>query len=243
MPRAYRGRMPTPVHELDLPLLPLTMLESDRFLEAYEEASKVHWLAKTPFGYAVTHHADVSAILRDRRFHSAISQIPQMMAGVELGDLGSIINRQQKSILALEGDEHARLRRIVASAFTPKAADRLRPFMREVVNGLADDIADKGACELVTDVCEPYPIPIICQLLGAPKEDWKLFSGWATDIFKVFSNDMFTSLPQIKAAFDELDLYIRSMVERRRSQPADDLLSDLIAAEDAGDKLSLDELV
>src|SRR5687767_6256980 len=54
---------------------------------------------------------------------------------------------------------------------------------------------------------------------------------------------MFTSLPQIKAAFDELDLYIRSMVERRRSQPADDLLSDLIAAEDAGDKLSLDELV
>src|SRR5207249_1502918 len=82
------------------------------------------------------------------------------------------------------------LRRLIAGAFTPRSADKLRPFMREVVGGLVDAVAASGRCELVADVCEPYPIPIICELLGAPKEDWKLFSNWATDIFRIFNNDL-----------------------------------------------------
>ena len=57
-------------------------------------------------------------------------------------------------------------------AFTPKQADKLRPFMREVVGGLVDAFSSAGRCELVADVCEPYPIPVVCELLGAPKEDW-----------------------------------------------------------------------
>jgi cytochrome P450 len=153
--------------------------------------------------------------------------------------------RQQRSILALEGDPHGRLRRLVAPAFTPKSADRLRPFMRSVVDGLLDPIVESGTgrCELVHDVCEPYPIPIVCELLGAPKEDWKLFSAWATDIFRIFNGDVANDLPAIKAAMQELDDYVRTMVDERRSTPADDLLSDLIAAEEAGDRLSTDELV
>ena len=123
-------------------------------------------------GYSVTRYDDVVAILRDRRFHSALSFIPQMQ-GVEDNPL----QRDQQSILSMEGPEHTRLRRLVAPAFTPRAADRLRPFMRQVVTGLVDQIAAVGRCELVGDVCDPYPIPIICELLGAPKEDWKLFSA------------------------------------------------------------------
>src|SRR5690606_2931619 len=122
-------------------------------------------------------------------------------------------------------------------------ADRLRPFMREVIGGLVDKIAGKGRCDLVADVCEPYPIPIICELLGAPAEDWKLFSGWATDIFRIFNNDLAADLPRIKAATAELDEYVRAMIAERRCSPADDLLSELIAAEEAGDRLSTDELV
>jgi cytochrome P450 len=95
----------------------------------------------------------------------------------------------------------------------------------------------------VQDVCEPYPIPIICELLGAPKADWKLFSAWATDIFRIFNDDLVNDLPLIKTASAELDEYVQAMIEDRRSRPADDLLSDLIAAEEAGDALSTDELV
>lgn len=230
--------MTTPVHELDLPAVDTFGPDRDDIRAAFEAARAQHWLVRLPMGYAVTRHEDVVAILRDRRFHSAISMLPQM-SGVTDG----FMENRQKSILAMEGDEHARLRRLVAPAFTPKSADRLRPFMRDVVSGLVDPIATTGRCELVADVCDPYPIPIICELLGAPKEDWKLFSAWATDIFRVFNGDMANDLPRIRAAFEELDHYVRAMIEERRSRPADDLLSDLIAAEEAGDRLSADELV
>lgn len=231
--------MPTSVHDLDLPEIDLLGLERDEALAALEDARSRHWLARMPMGYQVTRHADVTALLSERRFHSALSLLPQM-AGVDDPDLSQ---RQQRSILAMDGPEHTRLRRLVAPAFTPRSADRLRPYMREVVSGLVDEVADAGRCELVADVCEPYPIPIICALLGAPAEDWKLFSGWATDIFRIFNNDIATDLPRIKAAMRELDDYVRALIDQRRTRPADDLLSDLIAAEEQGDRLSTDELV
>jgi cytochrome P450 len=231
--------MATSVHDLDLPEVAIEGLERGDALVALQAARDEHWLARTPLGYAVTRYEDVVAILRDRRFHSALALLPQL-SGV---DDEAFLERRGKSILAMEGDEHSRLRRIVASAFTPKAADRLRPFMREVVGGLVDEIAHRGRCELVADVCEPYPIPIICELLGAPKEDWKLFSRWATDIFRIFNGNLQHDLPIINAASEELDDYVRAMIAERRSRPADDLLTDLIAAEEAGDRLSTDELV
>lgn len=227
------------VHTLDLPEVDIFGLDRHEALAAFEHAREQHWLCRVPMGYAVTRHDDVVAILRERRFHSALSLLPQM-SGVNDEYFSE---RQGRSILAMEGAEHSRLRRLVAPAFTPKAADRLRPFMREVIGGLVDEVADAGRCELVHDVCEPYPIPIICELLGAPKEDWKLFSGWATDIFRIFNDDIANDLPRIKAAMQELDAYVRAMIADRRSKPADDLLSDLIAAEEAGDRLSTDELV
>ena len=62
--------------------------------------------------------------------------------------------------------------------------------MREVIGELIDDVAPRGECDFVADVCEPYPIPIICELLGAPQEDWQLFSEWATDIFRIFNQNL-----------------------------------------------------
>ena len=230
--------MATSVHDLELPEVDLVDAERSDVIAAFEAVGRQNWLCRVPTGYAVTRHEDVTAILRERRFHSAISLIPQM-AGVE----GPIRERQTGSILSMEGAEHTRLRRLASPAFTPKATDRLRPFMREVVNGLVDSFAARGSCELVEDVCEPYPIPIICELLGAPKEDWKLFSGWATNIFRIFNNDLAADQALIVTAMDELQAYVRAMVEERRSRPADDLLSHMIAVEEEGDRLSTDELV
>ena len=231
--------MATTVHDLELPELDTFGLDRAEARAALEAARAEHWLARMPLGYTVTRYADVVGILRDRRFHSALSLIPQM-AGI---DDEAFTNRRQKSILSLEGEEHARLRRLVSPAFSPKAADRLRPFMRQVVEGLVDGFAADGRCDLVADLCEPYPIPIICELLGAPKEDWKLFSAWATDIFRIFNGDVANELPLIQAASEELERYVRNMIEERRASPADDLLSAMIAAEEQGDRLTTDELV
>jgi cytochrome P450 len=186
----------------------------------------------------VTRHEDVTAILRDKRFHSALSMIQR---NPELADTDWAANRRQ-SILTMEGDNHARLRRLVAPAFTPASATRLRPTMRTVVGELFDRVADKGECELVADVCEPYPIPIICELLGAPPQDWKLFSAWATDIFRIFNNNLLEDAPLIERASAELNAYVTEMIAERRADPRDDLLSDLIAIEEEGDRLSIEEM-
>jgi cytochrome P450 len=228
----------TSVNDLDLPEVDMFNLDRAAAIAIVEEARKQHWLLRLPIGLMVTRHDDVTAILRDRRFHSALTLLPQM-SGVD----GEVLERQQRSILGMEGAEHTRIRRLASPAFTPRATDRLRPFMREVIGDLIDRVADSGRCELVADVCEPYPIPIICELLGAPKEDWKLFSDWATNVFRIFNNDISNDLTAIKGALDELDEYVRAMIDERRGRPADDLLSHMIAVEEEGDRMSTDELV
>lgn len=227
------------VHELDLPELDLDGLDRDTAMAEMAAAGKQNWLVRIPMGYAVVRHEDATSVLRERRFHSAFSMIAEINGVAD----SEYMQSRRNSILAMEGPAHQRLRRLVAGAFTPRAADRLRPFIRDVINGLIDQVEPIGRCDLVADVCEPYPIPIICELLGAPKEDWKLFSRWATDIFRVFNNDLAADLPIISAASAELDEYVGELIERRRREPAEDLLSDLIAAEEEGDRLSHDELV
>ncbi len=230
--------MPQLVSDLNLPSLDVMGLERMEALDAIEAARSAHWLARTDLGYAVTRLQDVTAILRDQRFHSALSMIEQ---SPEL-ESSPFPDGRMESILTMEGAGHARLRRLVAPAFTPAAANRLRPTMRAVVGELVDRIADQGECELVADVCEPYPIPIICELLGAPPEDWKLFSAWATDIFRLFNNNLAEDLPLIVRAGEELNDYVSEMITQRRADPRSDLLSDLIAIEEEGDRLSTEEM-
>jgi cytochrome P450 len=225
------------VHELELPLLQTLGVERTEAIAAIEDARAEHWLAKTDMGYCVTRLDDVTAILREERFHSALSILPQMAGMPELEN-----GRQSRSILAMEGDEHARLRRLVAPAFTPRSANRLRATMRNVITDLIDRAVPHGECEFVTAICEPYPIPIICELLGAPPEEWKLFSSWATDIFRIFNGTLARDLPLIERANAELTAYVRTMIEERRAAPRHDLLSELIAIEEEGDRLSIDEV-
>ena len=230
---------PTPVQDLQLPSIELDVdANRDDRIRAVEAAQAQHWLARGFFGYAVTHYDDVVAILRDRRWHNA-AILAVDLAGVD----DPAFTRPRPSILTMEGDDHTRLRRLVAPAFSPRSADRLRPYMREVINGLVDRITVTGRCEFVRDICEPYPIPIICELLGAPKEDWQLFSRWASDLLRIFNFNLREEFPLVAQASRELDDYSRRMIERRRSQPADDLLTELIAAEESGDRLSEDELL
>jgi cytochrome P450 len=226
------------VEELELPHLNTIGLERQDAIAAIEVARAQHWLARTDLGYSVTRLEDVTAILRDRRFHSALSMITQApgIAGTDYA------TRRRQSILSMEGDEHARLRRLVAPAFTPGSANRLRPTMRAVVGELVDRVAPQGECEFVADICEPYPIPIICELLGAPPEDWKLFSAWATDIFRIFNGNLVEDLPFIERAAAELSTYVSDMIAERRADPRQDLLSDLIAIEEGGDRLSTEEM-
>ncbi len=238
--RRYCADVTTSVLELDLPSISDT---SDReaaraFLNEHRATT---WVVRNEFGFVLTRYEDCVAVLRERRFFSAAGLVAQLegITDPEFMRRGN----ERPSILSTEGEDHSRLRRLVAPAFTPKAADRLRPFMREVVNELVDAFAAQGHCDLVADVCEPYPIPIICELLGAPKEDWKRFSVWASDLLRVFNGNLREDAPIIMRTQDELDEYVSALIEERRHRPADDLLTALIAAEEEGDRLNHAELV
>ena len=233
--------MPTLISDLDLPTVTtdLSLSEAER-REQLHQLAQDHWIAKVELGYVITTHDDCAAMLRDRKWFSALS----LIAETQNYDSEEWSSRPQRpSILSTEGDDHQRIRRIVSPAFTPKSADRLRPFMRSVVNDLLDPICEVGRSEFVADVCEPYPIPIICELLGAPREDWELFSRLAVDIFKIFNGNLAEDAPAIIAASNEMDAYMLDLIAERRSAPRDDLLSDLISAEQEGDRLSTDELL
>jgi cytochrome P450 len=228
-----------PVAELDLPSIDDPSLSDAERQALIASLATDHWLVRNALGYSVLQYSDVVAVLRDKRWHSATSKIPEMMG---ITDTDFLENRRV-SILSAEGDVHTRLRRLVAKSFSPRSADRLRPFMREVVNDLVDNVASTGRADIAVDICEPYPIPIICELLGAPREDWKLFSRWAEDVLRIFNGNVLDELHLIKQAQAELDEYSRGLIADRRNDPRDDLITDLIAAEEEGDRLSTDELV
>jgi cytochrome P450 len=196
-------------------------------------------IAIGPFGPEVLSHEVARTVLRDPRFRIPPG-INLMAQGITSGPLwDKLVN----SLLCLEGEAHRRLRSLVSKAFTPRASARLHDTIVDVINELVDRVAAESRCDIVTDIARPYPVPIICALLGAPREDWQQFSLWADDIFTAFTlNPDGVDADLVMRAWGELDDYVDDMVARRRHTPIGDLLSDLIRAEDDGDRLDAAEL-
>jgi cytochrome P450 len=180
----------------------------------------------------------VRTVLRDPRF-----RIPKGMFLASQGiTSGPIWDRVVANLISLDGEAHQRLRRLVSKAFTPRATARLRTTIIDVVTELVKRQTVRGRCDVVNDIARQYPIPIICALIGAPAEDWELFSDWTDDIFKAFSWNVASESDSILGAWEALDAYVDDMVAARRDALTDDLLSELIHAEDDGDHLNADEL-
>ena len=229
------------VFEADLPVLHYDVTDTpQQIYPQFCAAQRAAPIALGPIGPEVLSYELARTVLRDPRF-----VVPK---GIHLSahgiTSGPLWDRVTRSILNMEGDEHRRLRGLVSRAFTPRATARMHDTIHTVVNELIDRVIDIGGCEFVADIARPYPIPVICALLGAPREDWRLFSRWADDIFKIvsFDCDLAQEEPVVLAAWDAFDEYIDGMVATRRHNLTDDLLSDLIRIEDAGDRLDSGEL-
>ena len=235
------GTAAASVFDADLPTLEYGVEETPaQVYPRLQEAQRQAPVALGPFGPEVLSYSTVRSVLRDTRF-----QIPPginlLVQGITSGPLwDKVVN----SLLCLEGDAHHRLRSLTSKAFTPRAISRLHDTMVGVLDELVDRVADAGHCDVVTDIARPYPVPIICALLGAPRGDWQQFASWADDVFKAFtfSVDVREVEPDVMRAWRQLDDYVDDMVARRRHSLTDDLLSDLIRAEDDGDRLNPAEL-
>jgi len=190
-----------------------------------------------PYAPEVLTYELVRTVLRDPRFITARG------LGLDLQGVtsGALWERAIANILSLDGQAHHRLRRLVAKAFAPRGVERLRTLAVATITDLVDPLTRIGRCDVVTDITR-YPTPIICALLGAPRHDWPLFSAWADDIKKLFDWNVAEDGPAILAAWDQLDAYLEDIIARRHTL-TDDLISDLIRAEDHGDRLNHEELL
>ncbi|BDH08737.1 cytochrome P450 [Streptomyces seoulensis] len=197
--------------------------------------------------WLVPHHADVSALLRDRRLgrtyqhrftHEEFGRTappPEHEPFHTLNDHG---------MLDLEPPDHTRIRRLVSKAFTPRTVERLRGYVHGLADELVGDLVAAGGGDLLADVAEPLPVAVIAELLGIPEADRAPLRPWSADICGMYElNPSPETARRAVRASVEFSEYLRTLIAARRAEPADDLISALIAAHDEGDRLTGQEMI
>jgi cytochrome P450 len=224
------------VSELELPVFEYMdpSLRGERFHETMARLRGAGWLAQGEMGVFVLDREASEFILRSRKVSFPGMQVAEVF-GVTEGPLYEEISR---NILNIDGDDHRRLRNLVNPALTPRAVERYRPAMREFLSELVGQVADAGRCEFVEAIAKPYPSLVIATVMGAPLEDAPRLYHWSNWIQRQFSADLADKRDQIEQAVVEFYDYVGALLERRREDPGDDLISRLLAAEHEGDRLS-----
>jgi cytochrome P450 len=203
-------------------------------------AGEVSWLALSPLAYIVLDHESAEFFLRSRSTAFPGREIADLF-GVTSGPLREQIDT---NILNQQGDRHRRLRSLVGGAFTPRAADRWRPAMRAFLGRLWSAVEARHSCDFVAAVARPYPALTIAAVLGAPEADAPQLQQWSTLVQRQFDIQALGSqLPELERAAVELYDYVEQLLAARDEQQGDDLLSSLLAARDAGDRLTHEECV
>ncbi|WP_405166844.1 cytochrome P450 [Nocardia sp. NBC_01499] len=198
----------------------------------------------------VTSHADCTAVLRDPRVSVNQSLAKLQLGSMPIFDATKTTAAQAKpSFLFLDPPDHTRLRRLVSKAFTPRVVQRLEPRITELVDDILDKHSAAATFDAVTEFAYPLPVTVICELLGVPLEDEARLSRWSSLLSRTLDPTSrqaaeFRADPaELQRAGTELSAYFEQLTEHRRAAPGPDLLSELLAAEDAGDKLTHEELI
>jgi cytochrome P450 len=230
------------VTELELPQFDHTdsELRGERYRTAMA-AVEGHqgWLAANPFGYTVLEHQAGEFFLRTK---------DAVFPGLTIAELfgisdGPLHEEVVKNIINVNGGDHRRLRNLVNPALSPRAVDRYRPAMRTFLEQLLEQVPADGRLDFVEAFAKPYPSLVIAEVMGAPLKDAPRLHHWSNWIQRQFDAASLTEeRGLIEQAVAEFYAYEDELIAARRPAPGDDLISSLIQAEDAGDRLSHDEL-
>ncbi|MEX0776870.1 MAG: cytochrome P450 [Phycisphaeraceae bacterium] len=199
--------------------------------------------------WIVTRYDDVSAILQDHARFSSFGRVTNVIrrslpAG-ELAQLQPLISHYSRGLINVDPPDHTRIRRLVQQTFLPRTLDRLKPHVQAIVKELLDDASANRQMDVVRDLAYPLPVTVIAELMGIPAEERDQFKRWSGQIVE------FQATPRISAdvvgrsqkALLELRAYFRDICVQRRAEPREDLISLLVQAEDAGDRLTEEELL
>ncbi|GAA2943959.1 MULTISPECIES: cytochrome P450 [Streptomyces] len=207
---------------------------------------RVHYYEPTN-QWLVPHHADVSALLRDRRLgrtyqHRFTHEEFGRTAPPQEHEPFHTLN--DHGMLDLEPPDHTRIRRLVSKAFTPRTVERLKPYVRGLADDLASALVTAGGGDLLKDVAEPLPVAVIAEMLGIPESDRTPLRPWSADICGMYElNPSEETAAKAVRASAEFSDYLRELIAARRKEPGDDLISGLIEAHDEGDRLTEQEMI
>lgn len=196
------------------------------------------WLVRTAMGGLVISRPQVQALLADTRLRSAVPDIVRLQGVTD----GGLAERLNTSIIALEGDDHTRLRKLVSRAFTPRATDVHREELRSVLHALVDPLAGAGHCEFMAQIADHYPIQVMCHLLGVPGDDHEDFARWNRSITRALSFQLGAHLDEVEWGLAHMSEYVHALTAERRRRPQDDLVTALVQASEDRDRLSDEEV-
>lgn len=203
-------------------------------LNGIREKHPVH---KTPEGYwRLFRHDDVTRLLREVKV--GVRTTEGVLLEVDESDF------PRRFMLHQDPPNHTRLRRLMSRAFTPPAIERMRVHVQQLVDGLLDAVADKGELDVIADLARPLPSTVICEMMGVPLEDREPFTEW-TALTTHLLAPQFLSPNGKKRAFEaglNLASYFVNLIEQRKKNLGDDMLSVLIQGEQ-DDRLSQEELI
>lgn len=190
--------------------------------------------------WLVTRYDDVAALLKDERF---VKDRRQVMSQEQLKNqlwVPGFLRPLERNMLDLDEPDHRRLRTLVHKAFTPRIIEQMQGRVQTVADELLNAVELKGHMDVVKDYALPLPLTVITELLGVPSRDHLKFHRWSKAVVQVASTvSMVKALPSLLMFMH----YVRKLIEEKRAHPEDDLLTALVRAEEAGDKLSEDELL
>jgi cytochrome P450 len=193
-------------------------------------------------GWMVTRYEDVATVLRDNRF-SAERMVTSDKRAATPNPVERALARQ---MLFLDPPDHTRLRNLFTKAFTPHRVEALRPQVLGMVTELLNNAEDAGGrIDFIQGFCGPFPVSVIAQMLGVPTADWGRLRSWSVAFGKLISGRPLSveEATEAKHGIVEFMEYFGELIAVRRQRPAGDLLSDLIVAEEQGDRLSTEELI
>ncbi|WP_258573208.1 cytochrome P450 [Actinomadura parmotrematis] len=197
--------------------------------------------------WVVSRHADVDALLRDRRLGRSYLHLAtheEFGQAAEPEFLRPFWDLVRAGMLDVEPPTHTRLRRLVSKAFTARMVEGLRPMVRALATGLAEGFAAKGGGDLLAEVAEPLPVTVIAEMLGVPESDRPLLRPWSADICGMYElNPSQEAQETAVRAATEFSDYLRGLARARAAEPRDDLISALAQVADEGDRLTEDELI
>ena len=194
-----------------------------------------------PGYYALVRHADVVEASRNPEVFSSAK------GATSIADLPVEFNEYFGSMINMDDPRHARLRRIVSRAFTPRRIERFGDDVAGIAAGIVDDLLATGPCDFVEHAAARLPLTIVCQLMGIPDDSYRMvlrntniiLSGFDPDLI---SEDMDEAVGQILAAGAELGDLVTTLGQQRAEEPADDLVSALVTANIDGEQLTTAEL-